>query len=70
VVGSSQEILPDELPESLTEAVPPRDPELSRFHVALRQTKRRLIVEAFRQANGSYTETAHLLGLHPNYFTA
>ena len=30
-------------------------------------TKREAIVTAFRRAGGNYTETASLLGVHPNY---
>ena len=29
--------------------------------------KRHAVIAAFRQAGGSYTETAKLLGVHPNY---
>ncbi len=67
VLGSSELVLPEDLPESLLEvpAVPGR--ELARFHEAVLETKRRVIVEAFAQARRSYVDTARLLGLHPNY---
>ncbi len=67
VLGSSELVLPEDLPESLLEvpAVPGR--ELARFHEAVVETKKRVIVEAFAQARRSYVDTARLLGLHPNY---
>ncbi len=67
VLGSSEEVLLDDLPETLIEGVSARDSDLPRFHDALRRTKQRIIVDAFYQAKGSYLETARLLGLHPNY---
>jgi Nif-specific regulatory protein len=67
VLGSSAQILPDDLPEALLHNALARGPELARFHDAVRQTKRQTIVDAVRQARGSYVEAARLLGLHPNY---
>ena len=37
------------------------------FHAAITQAKKDLIVKAFDSAGGSYSTTARLLGLHPNY---
>jgi two-component system response regulator HydG len=68
VLGSTQEILPDDLPETIVEAaVMPAVSEEEKFRVAVLETKKRAIVEAFRASGGSYTETARLLGIHPNY---
>ena len=33
----------------------------------MNQTKRQIILKAFEGSGGNYTETAKLLGLHPNY---
>ena len=33
---------------------------------AVKEAKKQIIQNAFRQANGNYTETARLLGVHPN----
>jgi DNA-binding NtrC family response regulator len=67
VLGSSELILPEDLPESLLEAPAAPGRELPRFHEAVLDTKRRVIIEAFRQARRSYIDAAGLLGLHPNY---
>jgi Nif-specific regulatory protein len=67
VLGSSDEILPEDLPESLLELPAASGRELPRFHEAVIETKKRVIIDAFRQARRSYVETARLLGLHPNY---
>jgi transcriptional regulator with GAF, ATPase, and Fis domain len=40
---------------------------MTAFHDALREAKKQLIRNAFEQAQGNYTEAAHMLGLHPNY---
>ncbi len=66
VLGSSEMILKEDLPESLLEAAP-RTGELARFHEAVIETKKRVILDAFAQARRSYVDAARLLGLHPNY---
>lgn len=66
VLGSSDLILPEDLPESILEKAEPVSAS-GTFHDALRETKKQLIIGAFEQANGNYTEAARMLGLHPNY---
>jgi Nif-specific regulatory protein len=67
VLGSTEVILPEDLPETLTEAGPPSGASLTKYHEAITQTKKKLIVEALTQSKGNYTEAAKYLGLHPNY---
>ena len=68
VLGSSELILPEDLPEPLLEGAPSgADVSANRYHEVLNQTKKRLIVDAYEQAGGSYTEAAKRLGVHPNY---
>ena len=67
VLGSGTVILPEDLPEPLLEIPPAPGRELPRFHEAVIETKKRMILDAFRQAQRSYVETARLLGLNPNY---
>jgi len=74
VLGSTDWIVPDDLPEVMIESgldavstgtaagEPP-----ARFHDAIRQTKKDLILKHFEAAGGSYIATARLLGIHPNY---
>jgi Nif-specific regulatory protein len=67
VLGSSEMILPEDLPESLLER--PAAPEMSeaKYHAAVKELKKQLILEAVEQTKGSYAEAARILGVHPNY---
>jgi transcriptional regulator with GAF, ATPase, and Fis domain len=67
VLGASDCILREDLPEALLERPPARTPDAARFHEVVREAKVHVIVDAFREARCSYTGAAHLLGLHPNY---
>ena len=69
VLGSSEEILREDLPDAIIEAsvVPSGDTPDGKFHSAVVESKKNAIVQAFRSAGGSYTDAARLLGLHPNY---
>ena len=74
VLGSTERVLPEDLPETVLDAAPGADapgrdaaPPPARYHDALREAKRQLILRALEQSSGSFTEAAHLLGVHPNY---
>ncbi len=67
VLGSSEVVLPEDLPESLLETAPAVGEAAAEYHEAVRRHKGRLILEAVERAGGHYTEAARLLGLHPNY---
>jgi transcriptional regulator with GAF, ATPase, and Fis domain len=67
VLGASDHIMRDDLPDSLLQLPASSGAERPRFHEAVRQAKVAVVVEAFREAQRSYTEAARLLGLHPNY---
>jgi transcriptional regulator with GAF, ATPase, and Fis domain len=65
VLGVSEMVLPEDLPETLLEAAP-RDTE-AKYHHSVGQAKRDAILDAYVQGNGDYKQAAKLLGLHPNY---
>jgi transcriptional regulator with GAF, ATPase, and Fis domain len=67
VLGSSDMILPEDLPESLLER--PVLPEMTeaKYHAAVKELKKQLILDAVEQTQGSYADAARLLGVHPNY---
>jgi Nif-specific regulatory protein len=67
VLGAEEMILPEDLPEAVLESTRDAATEGSRYHEAVRQAKRGLILDAVQQAGGNYTEAARFLGLHPNY---
>ena len=66
VPGSSEMILPEDLPESLLEGTPPEMTE-AKYHAAVKELKKQLILDAMEQTQGSYTDAARMLGVHPNY---
>jgi len=67
VLGSSDFVMRDDLPDALLEAPASGEVDRPRFHEAVREAKVRVIVDTFREARRNYTDTARLLGLHPNY---
>jgi transcriptional regulator with PAS, ATPase and Fis domain len=66
VLGTSDVILPEDLPESLLERTPAQDMIEAKYHAAIKDLKKHLIVDAVEQSR-SYAEAARILGLHPNY---
>jgi transcriptional regulator with GAF, ATPase, and Fis domain len=67
VLGMTELILPEDLPESMLENRPASGPPQGQYHDALAARKRELVLEAVSRADGNITEAARLLGLHPNY---
>lgn len=65
VLGVSDLVLPEDLPETLLDAAP-RDSG-AKYHHSVGQAKREAILDAYVQGNGDYKQAAKLLGLHPNY---
>ena len=66
VLGASDEIRPEDLPEALLEQ-PAGKSDGTKYHAAISDLKKRLIRDALAEANGSYTDAAKILGVHPNY---
>jgi Nif-specific regulatory protein len=66
VLGSSDMILPEDLPESLLERTPAPEMIEAKYHAAVKELKKQLIREAVEQSQ-SYAEAARILGVHPNY---
>jgi transcriptional regulator with GAF, ATPase, and Fis domain len=67
VVGSSDSILLEDLPESLLEQEPAADMSEGKFHASVKQLKKQMIIDAVVQTRGNYVEAAGVLGVHPNY---
>lgn len=67
VMTNANSISPEDLPESLLEKDPPKGIEVGKYHEAVLELKKDLILKAFHEANSSYTEAAKKLGVHPNY---
>jgi Nif-specific regulatory protein len=69
VLGSGDLILPEDLPETILDPTPPEAEATGRLHGSLREEKRRLILQAVRDAGGNQTEAAKLLGINPTYLS-
>ena len=67
VVGSSDLILPEDLPDTLVETGVNHGPSAAKYHDAIRDLKKQLILNALEQSGGNITEAAKLLGVHGNY---
>ena len=69
VLGTTEHILADDLPENLLETPTTSSPAMSGtdYHHAVNELKRSLILRAIEEAKGNYTVAAKLLALHPNY---
>jgi transcriptional regulator with PAS, ATPase and Fis domain len=69
VVGSSEWILPEDLPETVVESGGGDTSAVAaaKYHEAIRKLKRELILNALEQSGGNVTEAAKLLGVHGNY---
>ena len=62
-----ERILPEDLPESVLEAQATVTVPATKYHEAVVETKKQIILGAMQQAKGSYTDAAKILGVHPNY---
>jgi transcriptional regulator with PAS, ATPase and Fis domain len=68
VLGTGDVVHPEDLPETLLESPgAARDLPAGSYQEVLRETKKRLILDALRDAGGVVTEAAKTLDLHPNY---
>jgi Nif-specific regulatory protein len=67
VLGSTDLILPDDLPEAVLEAAPASGLPSRNYYEAVKEAKKQLILEALEETGGSYTEAAKLLGMGVTY---
>src|SRR5262245_56881972 len=81
VMAATEFITPEDLPDDVLEsettdagAPAPDDQQVltaviaptPKYHDAVREAKKQVIINAIEQASGNYVEAARLLGLHPN----
>jgi len=67
VLGSTDLILAEDLPESILEETAAAGEPVSALHDGIREAKKVLIERAIEQADGNYTDAAKILGVHPNH---
>jgi len=63
VLGSTDSILPDDLPEAVLEAASTTMAASDKYHGSIKEAKKQLILQALQQANGNYIEAARTLGM-------
>jgi Nif-specific regulatory protein len=67
VLSLTDEIRPEDLPESVLEKSAGDESSPGQYHAAVISLKKKLILDAIEQSKGSYTDAARILGVHPNY---
>jgi transcriptional regulator with GAF, ATPase, and Fis domain len=67
VLGSTEFILREDLPENIVEAASSEIVGQAKFYEVLQRTKKQLLQDALNQAGGDYHEAAKLLGIHSSY---
>jgi Nif-specific regulatory protein len=67
VMGASDSVLLEDLPESLLEQESPAEMHEGKYHASVKELKKQLIVGAVEQTRGNYVEAASILEVHPNY---
>jgi two-component system, NtrC family, response regulator HydG len=66
VLGSTDAILPEDLPEAVVESESSASDLKAQYHVAMKNFKKQLVRQALVEAKGSHLEAARALGMHPN----
>ena len=66
VLGSSDRIQPEDLPESVIEVGGSAPDSAGGFNASINEAKKRLILDTLQRVNGNHAEAARLLELHPN----
>jgi transcriptional regulator with GAF, ATPase, and Fis domain len=66
VLGSTDVILPEDLPEEIIGSSKLHEAGASDFHEQLLEAKRKIVITALLDAKGNYSEAAHALGIHVN----
>jgi transcriptional regulator with GAF, ATPase, and Fis domain len=67
VLGSTELLLPEDLPESILEETAASGEPINALQDAVREAKIAVIERAIEQAKGNYTEAARILGVHANH---
>ncbi len=65
ILGTSDWILPEDLPETVLEGIAPAELP-GAYQTVLGETRRDCIIRAWDAAGGDHNQTAHALGMHPN----
>src|SRR3989337_2734512 len=67
VLGSTEMILQEDLPENLLEMELPTGVRITKYHEGVKEAKKQLIRRALEKTNGDLNQAAEFLGLHLTY---
>jgi len=65
VLGSSDQILPEDLPAEIFESAP-EEPSSAHYQNVVKEQRKQVVQKAMQQSNGNYIAAAKVLGIHPN----
>jgi Nif-specific regulatory protein len=65
VLGMADTIQPEDLPDVILDGPGPPEESASSLHAAVREAKKRAVVQALSETNGVQAEAAKILGVHP-----
>jgi Nif-specific regulatory protein len=65
VLGSTELLMPEDLPEALFESGDPRTLPAASYQDRVKEAKKLIVIKAIDEAHHNYTEAAKRLGLHP-----
>ena len=67
VLSLGDTLMLEDLPEQILDLNPSPDFSSAKYHGAVQDLKKKLILNAVKESGGNYTDAAKSLGLHPNY---
>jgi transcriptional regulator with GAF, ATPase, and Fis domain len=67
VLSVGDTLMLEDLPDQVLDLNPSPDFSSAKYHGAVQDLKKKLILNAVKESNGNYTDAAKALGLHPNY---
>jgi transcriptional regulator with GAF, ATPase, and Fis domain len=66
VMGSGEMLMLEDLPEAVLEGGAGDSDPAAKYHGAIKESKKQVVLQALQQAGGNYIEAARILGIHPN----
>lgn len=66
VLGNSEMILLEDLPETVASTACEFSEQITNYHQAVTEARKKIVVQALQQAEGSHKKAAEILGIHPN----
>jgi DNA-binding NtrC family response regulator len=66
VFGTTEDVMPEDLPDKILDTTEATGLAVINYQDAVKAAKKQIVINALQQGNGSYTEAAKLLHIHPN----